>query len=261
MTRDYRIAVSAELLKARRSRLPIATFVVWTLIPAVAALLLYIAADADRARRLGLLGQKANLAGITADWPSLLAFLAQVIAGGDLLVFSFIIAWVFGRESVDGTLRYLLALPVERATIVLAKFTVIVLWAAAGTLWLTGLFVLVGLAFDLPGGGAGVLADGLAHAGVAAGLLVAVTTPVAYVACVGRGYLASLAAAITALLCAQVASFLGWAGVFPWAIPAVGAGAVAGESLGPIGLVVAVLTAVAGVGATLRWWRSGRAGA
>jgi ABC-2 type transport system permease protein len=87
-----------------------------------------------------------------------------------------------------------------------------------------------------------------------------VTLPVALVASAGRGYLAPLAAAVVALVAAQVAAALGWGAVFPWSIPAVAAGLAPGTQLGPSGLVVAVVTGAVGVLGTITWWRGGRAG-
>lgn len=261
MTGHYRDAVVAELVKARRSRLPLGTFLAWTAAGVVAGLFMYVTADPDRARRLGLVGQKARLAGLTADWPSLLAFLAQIVAVGDLGLFSFVIAWVFGREATDGTLRYLLALPVARGTIAAAKFTVVALWAIAGSVWLAAVVVVLGFALGLPGFSVGLLVHGLGRAGLAAVLLLLVCAPVAYVACVGRGYLAPLAAALAALVLAQVAGALGWGGIFPWSVPAVAAGLVPDQSLTGSAVLIVLGTAAVGVWATVQWWRSGRAGA
>ena len=72
---------------------------------------MYILADPERARRMGLIGQKAQFAGGSSDWPAYFAFLAQGATVGGFVLFAFVIAWVFGREFSDGTVRYLLALP------------------------------------------------------------------------------------------------------------------------------------------------------
>ncbi len=68
-----REAIWAELLKARRSRLPWLTVLAFTVASGVGGLFMFILQDPDRARTLGLLGAKAvQLAGATADWPSYL---------------------------------------------------------------------------------------------------------------------------------------------------------------------------------------------
>jgi len=254
-------SLRAETLAARRSVVPLCTLIAVTLAGAVAGLFMFVAADPARARSLGLLNQKAQLAGMTADWPGLLAFLAQLAAVGDLLLFAFVTTWVFGREAAHGTLRYLLALPVPRTTIALAKLVVIAVWALVANLWLTVIVLGCGWLLDLPGADPAVIGRGLATAGLAAGLMWLVSTPVAFVACAARGYLAPLASALAALVLAQVATALGWAGVTPWAIPAVAAGLAPSVTLNALGLAIAALTGAAGILGTLAWWRSGLAGA
>lgn len=251
-------ALSAELIKARRSKVPLMTALAASAPAGIAALFMFILSDPGRARRLGLLGQKAELSGITADWAGLLSFLVQVVAVGDLLLFAFITTWVFGREFGHGTLRYLLALPVPRGTVALAKFAVVGAWGTAVNAWLIGLVLLTGWAMRLPGGTAAVVAGGLADAAVAAALMLLVTAPVvAWVACLARGYLAPLAGALTALIVAQLGAALGFSAVIPWAVPAVAGGVVPDTSLGVAGLVVAVTTGAIGVAGTLYWWRGG----
>lgn len=260
MISGYRAALAAEALKARRSTMPLVTLAVATAAAGVATLFMFILADPARGRRFGLLSQKANLSGFTADWPGLLAFLAQIVAVGDLMLFSFITAWVFGREFTDGTMRYLLALPIPRTTVVLAKYTVVTTWSVALNIWLTGLILLSGRLLRLPGGALDVLLDGLSHTATATALMLLVTTPVALVASAGRGYLAPLAAALGAVVVAQVTSALGWAGVIPWSIPAVAAGLVPGARLDGPAIIIAALTGLSGLAGTISWWRSGQAG-
>jgi ABC-2 type transport system permease protein len=255
----YRAALRAEILKARRSKVPVLTLVAVTAAGCVAGLFMVIALDPGRAERLGLLRQKAQLSGVTGDWAGLLSFLAQLVAVGDLLLFAFITTWVFGREAADGTLRYLLALPVPRSSVVLAKFTVVAGWAALADLWLAAVTLLLGRLLQLPGNGPHVLLTGLVHAGVAAALMLSATTPVALIASAGRGYLAPLASAIVALVMAQVAAALGWAALMPWSIPAVAAGLAPGTALGPSAVTIAVLTGAVGILGTVTWWRSGTA--
>jgi ABC-2 type transport system permease protein len=257
--RAYSAALTAEILKARRSKVPALTVVVVTAAGCVAGLFMIVALDPARAERMGLLRQKAQLSGITGDWAGLMSFLAQFLAVGDLLLFAFIITWVFGREAADGTLRYLLALPVPRSSVVLAKFTVVVCWAALANVWLAGVTLVLGSLLHLPGDDPHVVLSGLARTGVSAALMLSATAPVALVASAGRGYLAPLAAAIVALVVAQVAAVLGWATLVPWSIPAVAAGLTPGTTLAPSAVAIATLAGVGGVLGTLAWWRSGNA--
>lgn len=257
--RGYRAALDAEILKARRSKAPWLTFLAVSGAGGVAGLFMVIALDPQRAERMGLLRQKAQLSGITGDWSGLLSFLAQLVAVGDLLLFAFIITWVFGREAVDGTLRYLLVQPVSRTSVVLAKFTVVAGWATLADSWLAAETLLLGRWLQLPGNGHEVIPTGLWRAGTAAALMLLVTMPVALIASAGRGYLAPLACAIVALILAQVAAAFGWATAVPWSIPAVAAGLAPGTVLDPPAVTIAALTGAGGVLSTLLWWRSGKA--
>jgi ABC-2 type transport system permease protein len=260
MSGPWLAAVSAEWVKVRRSKLPLATFGAFTVAAAIGALFMSVLADPTRAARLGAAGQKAQLSNLTPDWSGLLGFLGQVVAVGGLLVFSFVAAWVFGREFSDGTQRYLLALPVPRGTVVAAKVAVVAVWCAALTAWLLGLGLALGVLLGLPGGDPAVVASGVGRAVGAAALMILAVAPVPLVACLGRGYLAPIGAALGALVVAQVAAALGAGGLVPWSIPAVAVGLAPGTDLGPAGCAVAVLTGVAGTGGTLAWWRRGDAG-
>ena len=77
---------------------------------------------------LGLAGAKAQLAGVTADWPGYLALLGQTVAVGGFLIFGMTVIWIFGREFSDRTAKDLLALPTSRIAIVAAKFAVAAAW-------------------------------------------------------------------------------------------------------------------------------------
>ncbi len=251
----FAAALAAEWLKARRSKVPVLTFAAFTAAAGVGDLFMLIVMDPGRARRLGLLQQKTELSGLTADWHGMLEFLAQVIAVGGLLLFAFVATWVFAREFVDGTARYLMALPVPRATIVAAKFTLVAAWCLAAAAWLSALMFASGWALRLPGWSPHVAWSGLGHALGAAALLLPAVAPVAMIASISRGYLAPLAAAIGALVFAQVAAVLGWAAAVPWSIPAVAAGLAPDARLSLPGLLVLALTGVTGVAITVRTWR------
>jgi ABC-2 type transport system permease protein len=106
-----REVIWSEALKARRSRLPWVTAAAFAVAAAVGGLLMFILQDPARARAMGLLGTKAQLAGGTADWPGYLALLAQITAVGGTLIFGVVAIWTFGREFSDHTAKDLLALP------------------------------------------------------------------------------------------------------------------------------------------------------
>ncbi len=260
MSAGWSAALANEWLKVRRSRVPLVTFVVLAIGPLAGGLFIYIAADPQRAKDLGLLGQKAELSGITADWSGMLMFSTQIASAGSLLLFSFIATWLFGREFVDGTAHYLMSLPVSRSVIVGAKFAVYAVWAALLGVWLTAVTFAVGLLMRLPGWSASLALSSASGTFQACFLTVLVITPIAYVASRSRGYLAPLASAFGLLALAQVAAILGWGAYVPWAIPAIAAGVAPDQDATVASWLIVVATGVLGVLATIRWWRSPDAG-
>jgi ABC-2 type transport system permease protein len=121
-------ALWAELMKVRRSRLPLISVLAFTIAAGVGGLFMFILANPARARALGLLGAKAKLLNGAADWPTYLGFLAQTVAVGGTMIFGLIVIWIFGREFSDHTVKDLLALPTSRTTVVAAKFAVTGAW-------------------------------------------------------------------------------------------------------------------------------------
>jgi ABC-2 type transport system permease protein len=81
-------------------------------------------------------------------------------------------------------------------------------------------------------------------------------TPVAFFASIGRGYLLPIGMTILFVLLANVLSVAGWGNYFPWAIPAIYAGA--GDSaltVEPASYVIVVMTGLTGVALTYLWWQ------
>ena len=123
-----RAALATEWLKARRSRVPWRSSRGFSLVPLVVGLFMVILKDPESARRMGLLGTKAQITAGTADWPTLLSMLGQAVAVGGAILFAFLTSWVFGREFADRTVRGLLASPTSRGAIVVAKAIVVAAW-------------------------------------------------------------------------------------------------------------------------------------
>ena len=129
------------------------------------------------------------------------------------------VAWVFGREFSDGTVRYLLALPTSRTTIIAAKLAMVAIWCAALTALITLLGLAVGGPWTCPAGRRRRCPGTGAHLG-GRRPHVADLTPLALLAGVGRGYLAPLGFAMLVVILAQVVGATGRGAYFPWAIPA-----------------------------------------
>lgn len=253
-------ALSVELLKVRRSRVPIATLAVFTIGPLAGALFIFIVADPERAHDLGLIGAKAQLSGITPDWPGLLMFATQMAVVGSLLVFSFILTWLFGREFVDRTAHHLMAQPVARSAIVAAKLAVSAVWGALLGVWLSLVTLAVGAVMRLPGGSTALAVSAVTTILRACLLTLLTVVPIAYVACRSRGYLAPLATAMGLVVLAQLAAALGWGAIVPWSIPALVAGLAPDQQAGIGSLLIVLVTGVLGCWLTVRWWHGADAG-
>jgi ABC-2 type transport system permease protein len=221
-------------------------------------LFMIILKDPERARSMGLISAKAQLAAGVADWPTLLNLLAQATAVGGGLLFTLVTIWVFGREFSDRTAKELLALPTPRAAIVGAKFVVVGIWAAGLTALVLVLGLVVGAVVGLPGWSSALLWRAAGDLVITAGLTLALMSPVALLASAGRGYLPPLGWAFLTLFLAQILAAIGWGAWFPWAVPALFS-ELAGPRATQIGLqsyVVVGLTCAAGLVGAFAWWRS-----
>ncbi|MCZ7571699.1 MAG: ABC transporter permease [Ardenticatenaceae bacterium] len=249
-------AVWVELLKARRSKMPLLTALGFSLAPLAGGFFMIVMKDPDVARRLGIISAKAQIVAGSADWPTYLGFLAQATAIGGIMLFSLIGSWVFGREYSDRTIRDLLALPTPRFAIVLAKFILVLLWSGMVTavIYLIGLGV--GTAVAMPPASPETFWRGTLTVAIAACLTVALVTPIAFFASAGRGYLPPMGVAILAVILAQIIAAAGWGEYFPWSVPALYSG-MAGPAYAQLGWMsygIVVFTSLAGMIGTFVWW-------
>jgi ABC-2 type transport system permease protein len=245
--------VVTEALKLRRSRVPVLSLLALALGPLGGGLFMWIARDPERATRMGLLGTKADLAGLDPSWAGYFVMLTQMIGIVGGLVLAVIAAWVFGREYAEGTAKNMLALPVPRARFVLAKLALAATWWIALVVATLVEGAAIAAALHLPGFSPAVLADGVASVALAAAVGFLLTPVVAWIATLGRGYLPPLGFAMLMLVLGNVFGATGWGRWFPWSIVPLFAG-VAGprvETLAPGSLVVIGLTCVAGIAATV----------
>jgi ABC-2 type transport system permease protein len=250
-------ALATEFLKSRRSRIPWGVAIGFTLAPLVTSLFMVILKDPERARSLGLLGMKAELAAGTADWPTYFDLLGQAMTVGGAILFAFLTAWVFGREFADRTIRGLLANPTPRRMIVLAKAMVVLIWGIAISTWVLGLGLVLGAIIGLPGWSAADAGRFVGSIALATLLTVVLQSWAGLFASVGRGYIAPLAWTVALVALAQILTVLGWGSWFPWAIPAILAGA-GGSTVEPVtvaALVALVIIAALGLIATASWWQ------
>jgi ABC-2 type transport system permease protein len=256
-------ALWTELLKARRSRLPLVSALAFVVAAGVGGMFMFILQNPARARQWGLLGAKAQLTTGTADWPGYLLLLAQTIAVGGFLIFGIITIWLFGREFAEHTAKDLMALPTTRTTIVAAKFTVAAVWSLLLCAETAVFGLLIGTGLRLPGWSTGVVLSGMARLLVTGAMAVLLGTALGLAASVGRGYLSAIGCLFAIVFTAQVVAVLGYGAYFPWSVPALYSGAAGPDqiALGPLsyGMVVAVGVSSV-VGAALWWQRADQPG-
>jgi ABC-2 type transport system permease protein len=251
-------ALWAEALKAYKSGIIWVSFAAVALMPLVDGFFMIILKNPEQARQMGLIGAKAQLAAGTADWPTFYYVLLMGSGIAGMILFAFLTAWVFGREFSDHTLKEWLALPTSRATIVAAKLILITVWIQVLALWIFGLGFAIGGAVDIPGGSSALNEISFWRVMSIAFMIDLLMPWVAFIAGVGRGYLLPIAWAFVTMAAAQISVVLGWGEWFPWAVPALVA-EIAGPKGGSIGahsLVILCVAGMAGIAATVVWWRS-----
>lgn len=253
--RNIGAAIWAESLKVRRSKIFWIMILAFSFITIVMALMMYVLKNPELARKTGLLGAKAQLIG-EANWSSYFSTLAQIISIGGLVGFGFIASWIFGREFSDHTSKDLLALPIARSKIVLAKFIVMFIWCLLLSLIVLGIGVLAGKIVNIAGWTGQMFLDSSNMIILTSILTIIISTPVAFFASYGRGFLPPLGYVVMTIIISQFAAALGHGTYFPWAIPALYTGA-AGQEIGQLGtasFVIVFITGIIGILTTVYWW-------
>ena len=255
---NFQSALWAETLKARRSKVPWLAAIGFTLAPLMDGFFMFIMKDPERAREMGLLSVKAQMAMSTAEWGTFFSVLSQAIAIGGAIVFSIVTAWIFGREFSDHTAKDLMALPTSRENIVTAKLLVMTAWVFAVFLWIYLAGLLIGSLVDIPGWTTGLAWQSFIDLIATAGMTLLLMTPVAFIASMGRGYLPPLGWSVLTIFFSQIIAATGWGDWFPWAVPALFSGAAGprGELIGVHSYVLVIVAGITGLAATFYWWRS-----
>jgi ABC-2 type transport system permease protein len=185
-------------------------------------------------------------------WPLLLSIVDQIAAAGGLVAFAVALSWIVGREFADGTISGLFGLPVGRGAIASAKLAVFVVWGSATGAALVLAIYIVGLAlgYGLPD------ADALASLGrivVLVSLSTLIAVPVAWIATLGRGLLAGIAAGVGIVVIAQFSVVTGAGAWMPLAAPALWA--MSPESVAPAQLALVLVVPLLFWPATVLTWR------
>ena len=247
-----RAVLATEFMKLRRCKVTWATLIGLSMGPLGIALFMWILREPGRAADLGLLGTKANLSGLEATWPAYAAMLTLIVGIGGMLVLSFIVAYVFGREYDDGTAKNLLALPVSRHWFVIAKLVVAGVWWAVLVVIVLLEALAVGVALGLPGFSASLVLGALQNALLAAGISYLLVPPVAWVTVWARSGVAPIGFAIAMLALGNLFGKTGWAEWFPWSIVPLLIGMVGTPQTLPAGsYIVLAMTFLVGIAATI----------
>ncbi len=256
--KSMKAAFIAECLKLHRSKIFLITALLFMFIPFMMSLLFFVQKHPEIAVKLGMIGTKASMLRLgKADWAAYLGFLSQGIAGIGLIGFGFVTSWVFGREYSDHTVKDILALPVSRYLIVLAKFIVIVLWCLLLIVIFFAFGIIIGQLIGIPGWSGEIVKQFVYTYAVTSLLTLLLCTPVAFFASYSRGYLLPMGFVILTLLIANFTGFVGLGPYFPWAIPGLFSApqGTEGTQLVLSSYLIVAFTCVVGFAGTIAWWR------
>lgn len=186
------------------------------------------------------------------QWQAYLTELLDTLAPLGLIGYTFVAAWVFGREFSDRTIKDLLAKPISRAKIVLSKFLVILAWCLLLSIYMFAVGLAVGAILGTQGGSAAFIWSLFIKFLITSLLYIFVTAPSILLANVTKGYLAPLGLILIIVILSNVLASFGFAPYFPWTIPSVF------QSTGSLQLssiVILAYTGIIGIAGTFAWWR------
>ncbi|PKP22447.1 MAG: bacitracin ABC transporter permease [Bacteroidetes bacterium HGW-Bacteroidetes-21] len=250
------VAFCCEYKKVSHSKMLWITIVLFTFIPMMMGLMIYVVRHPEISAKMGLIAAKASLFG-NADWPAFFGILHQSVATIGLIGYGFVAAWIFGREHSERTMKDLIALPISRSYIVTAKFLVAIVWCLFLSVILIAVGLMMGKWVGISGWSHEVFVHGMTKYFVTSFMTLLLITPVAFFAGYGRGIIVPIGFVIITLILSQFIAIAGFGAFFPWAIPGLNTvpEGTEGMQLFPISYVILVLTCLAGYLGTLAWWR------
>ena len=251
-------ALWAESVKVLKSKMLWITIIFFIFVSSMMGLMMFVQKYPEIASKLGMIGTKASMMRLgKADWQSYLALITQIIAGIGMMGYGFITSWVFGREYSDHTIKDLLALPISRSYIVIAKLIIIVIWCILISFIFLIFTYLTGNIVQLSGWSNALFIDFTVKFTLTALLTLTLCTPVAFFASYSRGYLLPIGLLLLALIIANFTGLVGIGPYFPWAIPGIYSAppGTEGMLLGTSSYIILFSTSIIGLIGTLAWWR------
>jgi ABC-2 type transport system permease protein len=252
------IAIWAEGLKARKSKMFLGTLIFFIFMGIMMGMLMYVTRHPEIAGRSATMSAKVSVLG-KGDWASFINMMLQMVLTIGTIGFGLVTAWIFGREYSEKVIKDIIALPVSRITIVIAKFIIAFIWSFILILILFLVGSIVGLITNMPGWSDINFGEAFGIFLECAFFNLLLGTLVAFVASTGRGYILPIAYVILTLIFTQLI-FIGIPSLtiyMPWAFPALYSG-IAGQSAPePTGLsyIIYSLTVILGFILTAGWWR------
>ena len=254
--------MTVENLKIRRSKMILFGVFGCFFINFMIGFLMYISLHPEIATSSSLITTKASFFKET-NWLGYFSVLMQFASALGLILFGFFTTWIFGREYSDRTVKDILALPMSRTSIILSKYIVVSFWSVLLTFLLFFLSIIVGFLLNISGWSTDLFFQVVILYTVTVVMVLAVTTPVAFVASIGKGYLASFSYIIFCVLLAQFIN-LGLPGLdpyVPWTIPVIFStnGLLSSSNLPPLNpfsYVIILGTFLLGILGTIYFWNN-----
>jgi len=252
------IALWAESLKARKSKMFLGTILFFVFIGIMMGMMTYVARHPELASRSTTVSAKVSILG-SGDWNSFFNLMLQLVLTLGTIGNGLVASWVFGREYSEKVIKDIIVLPISRITIVFAKIIITFIWSFMLSIILILSGILINFITNTPGWTELNLTFSLEQYFGIAILNMFLCTLVAFVASIGRGYLLSIAYVILTLIITQL-FFVGMPALatsLPWAFPALlsGIAGPAAPQVSSLSYMVYILAVISGLIATAAWWR------
>jgi len=256
--KGFYAALITETIKACKSRMLWITLLFFTFIAVLMGMLMLVAKHPEIADSSTIISTKASLIS-KADWPTYMALLLQMALVLGTLGSGIVTIWIYGREYSDRVIKDILALPVSRFNIILAKSIITFIWSILLLLVLYFTATLTGRIVKLDGWTNQIFVQSTKNYAVASFLTILLFTPVSLITSISKGYLLPVGFIILIMIVTQLVgvglTFL--TPYFPWAIPAIIVGVTGPGNLEAniFSWIILGITVLFGFAGTALWWR------